>query len=430
MNDGRNRLAWAPPLLVGASAAVASEVAAALLLYSGPGLPRSLTVILVVVGGAFGMGLWTAPPAGAGVVDGLRRRWLFCLFVYLVAVVLGAMWSLFELPDPWGQVIGLAFLAGLPVFASGSVLGGISAVRSAPGGGSTVAVGSAAAIGAALGFALTGILLPRAPLPASLLITCLVMLSLGGMLFGASLGARVETEVIDSLPSGAGGVRVEEHHGPSRRVAKVLLEGASERSRTSPDEVLWEVATATALMPPNGDSWSVLHIGGGASPLTRWALEANSGATVHVIERDAATIELGREHFDTGLSVGDADRVRVSVGNLEDLVKGVRERYDTVLVDARAFSANGGDRSLSREARGRLVQAVADTGVLVWGPNAPDIELELTLGWRVASYTRGSEARPEEVLVFSQPRADPDPLDSYEDFQARPEPTGADGSRA
>jgi len=58
--------------------------------------------------------------------------------------------------------------------------------------------GAAAALGAGLGFVLTGLMLPRAPIPASLLVACLVLLSAGGMVYGIVLGSgagELETEV-------------------------------------------------------------------------------------------------------------------------------------------------------------------------------------------------------------------------------------------
>ena len=87
------RLEWLPPLLVGASAAVAAEVALGVLLYGGVGFMRSLTTILATQGIAFGGGLWTAPRPGLDLVDRLRRRWVFCLVAYVVAAVFGTLWT-------------------------------------------------------------------------------------------------------------------------------------------------------------------------------------------------------------------------------------------------------------------------------------------------------------------------------------------------
>ena len=67
-------LEWVPPLLVGASAAIAAEVALSLLLYGGPGLVRSLTTVLGVEGFAFAAGLWSSPGPGRDMIDRVRRR--------------------------------------------------------------------------------------------------------------------------------------------------------------------------------------------------------------------------------------------------------------------------------------------------------------------------------------------------------------------
>ena len=79
---------------------------------------------------------------------------------------------------------GLALLAGLPLYASGSVLGGISTAAQTDAGGRLPHPRAAAAFGATAGVVATGLLLPTAPMPGSLLIGCLVALSLGGMVFG------------------------------------------------------------------------------------------------------------------------------------------------------------------------------------------------------------------------------------------------------
>ena len=50
--------------------------------------------------------------------------------------------------------------------------------------------GAAAALGAGLGFVFTGLLLPRAPIPASLIVACLVLLSGAGLVYGTVLGAQ------------------------------------------------------------------------------------------------------------------------------------------------------------------------------------------------------------------------------------------------
>ncbi|MSR21309.1 MAG: hypothetical protein EXR91_10105 [Gemmatimonadetes bacterium] len=87
-----------------------------------------------------------------------------------------------------GQGLGLALLAGLPLFACGSVLGGMASAAETDAHGRLPCPGAAAALGAGLGFVITGALLPRAPIPASLLVGCLVLLSASGMIYGVMLG--------------------------------------------------------------------------------------------------------------------------------------------------------------------------------------------------------------------------------------------------
>ncbi|MBM4184468.1 MAG: hypothetical protein FJ207_09600 [Gemmatimonadetes bacterium] len=184
----------APAAMAGAAAAIAGEVAIGILLYASPGLMRSLTTLLAVEGLSFAAGLHTAPSGRADLVDRLRRRWLFCLGAFLVAAVYGTLWSLFESLGEAriGQGLGLALLAGMPLFACGTLLGGMSAMAESDTSGVFPKPGAAAAFGAGLGFVATGLLLPRAPIPASLLVGCLMLLSGGGMIYGSLVDERSE----------------------------------------------------------------------------------------------------------------------------------------------------------------------------------------------------------------------------------------------
>lgn len=160
-----------------------------LLIYAGDGFMRSLTTVLAVEGVALGLGLWSAPAPHAHVVDGLRQRWMLCLVAFLAATVFGVTWSLVPAigSGAAGQALGLTLLGGVPLFACGTVLGGMGSVtRSAPPN-RLREPGAAAALGAGLGFVLTGLLLPRAPIPASLLVGCMVLLSGGGLVYGIVL---------------------------------------------------------------------------------------------------------------------------------------------------------------------------------------------------------------------------------------------------
>jgi hypothetical protein len=176
--------------MVGAAAAIAAEVAIVILLYASPGFMRSLTTMLAVEGVALAAGLHTAPGARSGLVDRMRRRWLFALGAFLVAAVFGTLWSSFEGLGQGriGQGLGLALLAGLPLFTCGTLLGGMSALAERDESAAVPRPGAAAALGAGLGFVATGVLLPRAPIPASLLVACLMLLSGGGMIYGSLVG--------------------------------------------------------------------------------------------------------------------------------------------------------------------------------------------------------------------------------------------------
>ena len=158
-----HRLGWAPPFLVGASAAIVAEVAVGILLYAGPGFERSLTVILAIEGVALAAGLWSAPSPGPDLVDRMRRRWLLCLLAFVMAALFGGAWSLLDVLGEGrsSQGLGLAILAAIPLYATGSVLGGMASIASSDPGGSRPGPGAAASLGAGVGFIVTGLLLPR-----------------------------------------------------------------------------------------------------------------------------------------------------------------------------------------------------------------------------------------------------------------------------
>lgn len=406
------RLAWVPPLLIGVSAAVAAEVALGILLYGGSGLMRSLTAVLAVEGGAFAAGLWSAPAPGPDLVDRLRKRWLLCLTAFMLATIFSAFWSVIQDVGAGrvGQALGLTFLAGLPLYASGAVIGGIGSVRVSDPTGARRGPGASVALGAGIGFVLTGILLPRAPIPASLLVACLVLLSASGMVYGVVLGMRPQVHVRATRPSSVGVVRVEDRR--SSQVAtpmRYLLEGEHVRRRINLNgnaPVAWDVAVARAMLATEDGPWRMLAIGGGASTLPRAILDEHPSATIEVLERSGAVVELARDHLGTETE-GTEGRVSVRVGNLEDLLADIRETYDLVLVDTAALAPMGGVSGLSRAARAALHGAVGSRGVLACGPLPPGPSLgEPVDAWRHTELHRSGE-HGDEVLVLTH-RADSD----------------------
>lgn len=419
MSRPSHPLSWLPPVVVGMSAATAAEIALGLLLYAGPGLMRSVTVILAVEAAALGIGLWTAPGPRPDLVEALRRRWLLCLLAFLTATLFSAFWTLVQTVGgtALSQGLGLAFMAGLPLYACGGVFGGMAAATDEVGG--TRRSSAPAFLGAALGIAATGIALPVAPTPASLLLVCLVLLSAGGLVFGSILDTRLRVLVRARRSTALGDVRVEDRHLASRgRTARLLLEGDSLRRWMTLAEdggTPWDVAAFRAFAPPGEEPYEMLLVGGGASTLPRAAVREHPSVRVSVSERSAPVLELGREHMDTGLT-GDLDgRLRLGLGNLDDLAQHPGGPYALILLDSSAFGALGGLSGLSGRARDALCARLSTGGAMVVGPVPPEPGgWEFPPEWQVATYRRllpetlrglGVGDDREEILLVGRPAA-------------------------
>ncbi len=185
-------LRWVPAFSVGLAAATTAEIAAVLLLYSGPGMLRSLTTVLAVESTTLGLGLWAVPDPDASVVDAVRRRWLLFLVSILAATVFTAAWSLVQRLGSTAaqQGLGLAFLAALPLYSTGVLLGAMGKAVAVDPADRASGVGGSAVLGAAVGFGVTGLFLAEVVTPASLLLGSLVLVSAGGLLHGAILDGR------------------------------------------------------------------------------------------------------------------------------------------------------------------------------------------------------------------------------------------------
>ncbi len=424
MSSLRRRAEWVPPLLVGVTCATAAEVAIGVLLYAGAGLMRSLSTVLVVEAAALAIGLWSAPGPGPDLVSRLRRRWLLCLVSFFAAAFYGTSWSVLrELGGTaLGQGFGLAIMAALPLYTCGTVLGGMATAAMTDGRGPRAGPGAAAAMGAAIGFAVTGLMLPSSPVPSYLLIGCLALLSVGGMVYGVVPGSRLQVEVQANRSAAAFAVRVEDRRLSQNGLAsRVLLEGEHVRRAIGlSDEsavVPWDIAVGRGLMPPGEACWRVLVVGGGASSLPRMVVREHPRGSVDVLERVGAVVELGRDHFETGLSVGRTERSSVAVGNLDDLVEGLSGSYDLVVVDGAALEPLGGAEELSRRAKAALRQRVSARGVLVWGPDF-DPDTEAVDGWSTVTLARSRAGGEEEVLLVAGPEAVLPATDLIEGFRA------------
>jgi hypothetical protein len=153
----KDRLHWVPSFVTGAASATTATVAVALLLYSGEGMLRSLILIVAFELGALGLGLGITVPTTRGeALVSLRRRWLSVLVAFLAASIFVLAW-LFKAgfgARAGTQALGLALLAGLPLYMGGQLLVAISADESGRGGGG---VGAFATLGACAGVLVTGL---------------------------------------------------------------------------------------------------------------------------------------------------------------------------------------------------------------------------------------------------------------------------------
>ncbi len=154
----RKGFGWAPAFVVGFGAGASGTVAVALLLYSGEGLLSSLALIVAIQLGAFGLGLGVGrqPSEWSDALESLRGRWLFVLIAFLGATGFVLAWDFFAGfgASPLTQALGLALLAGLPLYACGRLLRGINAVRMMAG---LTGDGAFAALGAAAAVLVTGL---------------------------------------------------------------------------------------------------------------------------------------------------------------------------------------------------------------------------------------------------------------------------------
>jgi hypothetical protein len=117
-----------PPFVLGAVLSVSGSVAFGLLLFQGPGFASALAVVVAVPLAGFGFGLLQ----GARRLERrsqaeIRRRWLSVTLWVAMAAGFASAWEGF--PGLGGgasaQGLGLALLGGLPFYSVGRLLGGM-----------------------------------------------------------------------------------------------------------------------------------------------------------------------------------------------------------------------------------------------------------------------------------------------------------------
>lgn len=188
------RRAWIPPFVVGAAAAAAANMAIGLLLFSGRGLLRSLSLILAVELLALAAGLWSVPRReGRALVESLRRRWFLCLMTFIGAAGFTTTWTVVGGFGAVGgaQAAGLAFVGALPLYGAGSLLAGMVAFNAGVDG-HAGPVGPPAMLGGACGMAVTGLWALTELYPPSVFLFVLVFLSASAMVHGGVLDRAMQ----------------------------------------------------------------------------------------------------------------------------------------------------------------------------------------------------------------------------------------------
>jgi len=338
----RSPLGWLPPFLVGLATAIAAEVSVGLLLYAGEGLLRATTLLLATLLGAFSLGLWSAPRwEGDRTVAAIRRRWLLALLAYAVGASTTAAWTMLGglASSGFTRGLGLALLAGGPMYGSGVVLGALSGGAIAP----AVSIGAAAAAGAAFGVVATGWILVPYLTPLSMYAVTLVALTGGAAVHGFVLGGLSEWRLVDEEPSLFGTVRVSDRvWGRPRRVRRTLTVGGRIVGGTENGRAFraWERALASwvpeRLGGNGGGPGPVLLIG--ASAVALQGRVRRAGAPLTVVERNPVVWRMTVRHLGETRTPGGT---RVETGDaLENVLEEVPGRFAVIVADGSGWEAN------------------------------------------------------------------------------------------
>jgi len=227
--------------------------------------------------------------------------------------------------------LGLALLAGLPLYSVGRVLSAIAGTSSS---GRRVAV--SAAVGGTAGALLVGLVLVSSLMPVSMYGFCLVALSGAALVHGRVLDRRPEEHLVDEGPSLFGQVQVVDRRwGTPRRSQRLLLVGGRLVGGTEEDEALrpWESAAAALLPRTHGDERPVLVIGGSSVVLINRLMA--EGIPVVVVERNVVVRRMTRRHF--GLGEGSQEGASRKVFEGDELPDG--DLFRAVVVDGAALSS-------------------------------------------------------------------------------------------
>lgn len=283
----RRKIAWLPAFLLGSVGAAAAELAGGLLLYTGQGLLRSLTAVLATELLGLALGLVSSRHLEPGDLAAVRRRWLMALLAYAGAAGYSAAWVLGSgfSAAPLSQGLGLGLLGGIPLFAVGAVLGALPAAGESPG-----AVGAPAALGGACGVAAMGLVGVPTFEPTSVLLFCVVAVSVAALVHGWEVDGRVVVRVLAEDPGQGDGplLRLEERirgaSGERARLVSVADRPAAGTEKGGAPLLPWERTTAELVRRLPGDGVRILVVGAAGAGLIR-ALESTPGrGEVEIVE--------------------------------------------------------------------------------------------------------------------------------------------------
>lgn len=384
-----HRLAWLPPFLVGAATAVAAEASVGLLLYAGQGFLRATTLLMATLLGALALGLWSSPRGDSDrMIAAVRRRWLMALVAYAGGAATAGAWSVLGglASNGMSRGVGLALLAGGPLYGSGAVLGAIGSARW----GRPSGVGAAAAAGAAVGVVLTGVVLVPSMLPVSMYVVGLTALAGGAVAHRFVLAFGPERRRVDEEASLFGVVRVEDRvWGRPPRIERTLSVGGRVLGGTESGRALrpWERATGQWLggtpQPATREQGPVLLVGAAAVMLHEDLRRA--GVRLTVVERNPVVWRMTVRHFGVPRI---AEGVRVETGDvLETILDDGPGSFAAAVVDGGGWV--GGGTLPSGTLLCRVRRALRPDGVLILGGDDPDV------------FEREEAARDVRILLAS-----------------------------
>lgn len=372
MNEA-HRFGWLPAFLVGMATAIAAEVSVGLLLYTGVGLLRATTLLLATLLGAFSLGLWSSPRwDGDGVIPLVRRRWVLALGSYVVGASVAATWTTMGglASSGFTRGLGLALLAGGPMYGSGVILAAMS------GGGltSAVSIGAAAAGGGAVGVVLMGWILVPSLAPVAMYVVPLIALAAGAAVHAIVLRGGSEFHLVDEERSLFGLVRVYDRvWGRPERTRRILTVGGRVVGGMENGHAfrIWERALG-AWVPEylNADGERldpVLLIG--ASAVALQGRVRGTGSPLTIVERNPVVWRMTVRHLGEPRTV---EGTRVETGAvLESVLDEVGGSFSMVVSDGGGWA--GGLNLPSAGVIGSVRRALRPGGVFVIGGDDPDV---------------------------------------------------------